>query len=88
MQSYITIVKSKLENKAEFKVPGMQEIGTVLDDLYQRLDAFKTEVEDMQAYQKKMMINLADTHLETKSISERLSIISNLNLDEIINFKQ
>lgn len=41
----------------------------------------------MQAYQKKMMINLADTHLETRTISDRLSIISNLNLEEIMNFK-
>ena len=55
--------------------------------LFKKLDTFKNEVDNMQHYQKKMMMNLTEVHLETKTVSERLSLVSNLNMDELIGFK-
>lgn len=59
----------------------------MIDDLSQKLDTFKNEVETMQSYQKKMLNNITEAHLSTKSIGERLSVMSNINMDEFVNLK-
>lgn len=41
----------------------------------------------MQTYQKRMMSNLAEVHLETRSIGERMSMVSNISMEELMNFK-
>ena len=42
----------------------------------------------MQHYQKKMMNNLAEVHVSTKSVSEKLESVKFFNIDEVDTFKE
>ena len=44
-------------------------------------------MDNMQAFNKKLIAGLAEAHMETKSISQRISLLEELNIDDILSLK-
>jgi hypothetical protein len=78
LQSYIASIQQKLQ--AESGESKEDSTVGLLNALCKRLENFRGEVDSMQTYQKKMMSSLAEAHLETRTMSERITNATNVNL--------
>lgn len=44
-------------------------------------------MDNIQTFNKKLIVGLAEAQQETKSISQRISLLSDLNIDDLLHLK-
>ena len=51
-------------------------------ELRKKLESFKVEMENIQSFNKRLVVGLAEAQQDTKSIGQRISLLNDLNIDD------
>lgn len=56
-------------------------------ELRKKLESFRVEMENIQSFNKKLVVGLAEAQQDTKSIGQRISLLNDLNIDDLLSLK-
>lgn len=60
---------------------------SAVTELRKKLESFRVEMENIQSFNKRLVVGLAEAQQDTKSIGQRISLLNDLNIDDLLSLK-